>query len=139
MELKGIASRDTEGKSVAAEIAQATAESDTILPGLSMRGLIGIVAVAVTGLFVYAARTYGVPVSGVLNQNISTENALTLYTTLAGIGGFLANIIASSLISTVEGETVPIGSIILPIAVQITGAVVAAGTFPSGDDGIGIF
>jgi len=133
MELRSIERRDTDGVSKAATRAQKIIASDTILPGVSMRMLIGGAALVVVGLLAYGARIYGVPVSGVLNQTISTENALTMYTTFAGIGGFLANIIASSLISTVEGDTVQIGAIILPVAVQITGAVIAAATFPSGD------
>lgn len=131
MDITSHTDRETNG----IEAAEAALQSESVIPGVSFKMILGLAGALVAVLMVYGARIYGVPVGSVLNQSISTENALTLYTTFAGIGGFLANLIASSLISTVSGDTVEVGSIILPIAIQIVGAIIAAGAFPSGESG----
>lgn len=134
MNLSAPSERSTDGVEAAIESAQTVFGGDTAIPGISLRDIAIFVGITVVGLLILGARHFGVPTAQVLGQQVSTENALTLYTTFAGIGGFLANIIASTLISTIDGETVAIQSIIPPILIQILGAVIAAASFPSGGD-----
>lgn len=134
MDVSGHSNRETTGMERAIEKAQQVAETESFIPNLKTRDILGFSAILGAGLLYLGSRAFDVPFQQVLTHRISTENALTLYTTMAGIGGFLANLIASSQISTIEGGETTVLSILPPIAIQIVGAVVAAAAFPSERD-----
>lgn len=94
---------------------------------------VGAGAIALASLaIVAAAYRYGVPTSYVMAQELATENALTYYSTIAGIGGFVGSIIASNRLASVQGDTVTLGQMAAPMLVTAGGNVLAGFIFPSG-------
>lgn len=107
-------------------------ETDGVVPGIGLKEA-GVGAMFVLGLAsIGAAVRFGVPANEVLGQSVSTENALTTFNAIAGIGGFIGTFIASSRLSSVPGDGVALGSIALPIAFTTIGNVIAGVMFPSG-------
>lgn len=81
---------------------------------------------------VSAAYYYGVPTHLVFTQRMATENALTYYSTVAGIAGFVGSIIASNRLASVDADTVTVRQMAAPMLVTAGGNAVAGFLFPSG-------
>lgn len=117
----------------AVEHAQSIANDDTIFPGpLTVRDVVLAGGAVFFAAAVVGSRVFNVPTSLVFAQSIATENALTLYSTAAGIAGFIGSIIASTRLATVEADTVTVRQMAMPILVTAAGNIVAGFLFPSG-------
>lgn len=86
---------------------------------------IGILGVGVA----LAARQMGIP--DISSHSLPTEQALSAYSGVAGIGGFLAQILASRQLSRVQGDQVSIGSLAVPVLISAGATAGSAFLLPS--------
>lgn len=79
---------------------------------------------------VMAARRVGI--DNISSAQITTEQAVTAFGIMAGVGGVASQLIASDRLGSIEGRTVPLGALLLPAMVRAGSGVVSALMLPSG-------
>lgn len=132
MDVTGHSTRSGPALQEAANSAHAIISSDSFIPGkLSLRGMGSLLGVLGLGVGFIATRRYNFGLSGALEQGLATENALTYYSAIAGIGGFVGSIIASNRLASLTADSVTIGALMAPVIVTVAGNVVAGFMFPS--------
>lgn len=89
---------------------------------------IAIAGVGAGALTAVVLRRYG---GDILGQEISTEKAVSAVALIGGVGGGIAQLLTGARLSGVEGDTVPVKSLILPISLMIVGSSVGAFTLPN--------
>lgn len=90
--------------------------------------------IAVAGLGIGIATIAAAKRSGfssIGGVELPTEQALTSYSLVSGIGGAAAQIIAGRQLSQVPNETVSLGSIAAPVAISIGATAFSAFLLPS--------
>lgn len=116
----------------AVESAQSIQTANQFFPrGITVQSV--VIALLAVGAVIAAGAVsyYGVPTTMLLSQSIATENALTYYSTAAGIAGFAGSIIASSRLANVQGGSVSVGSMVVPVLVTAGGNFLAGFLFPN--------
>lgn len=76
------------------------------------------------------ARRVGVP--SLLDVSVSTEEALSFYGILSGIGGAISQIVAGQQMSQFPGDEIGLGRMAFPLAVSIAATAGSAFMLPSG-------
>lgn len=87
-------------------------------PNLAMIGI----GISVAGVFLL--RKAGIVDIG--SQKISTETALTIISTLAGIGGFLGQFISAGNLQKIDDGKVEVGDLVVPLAIMVGSNAVGA-------------
>ena len=132
MNVDGYTERQTESFQQATASADRIADAQSLIPGSFGLKEAGIAVGILAGvLSVGAARYFGVPTVDVGGQTVSTEMALTVYSAIAGIGGFFGTFIASSRLASLPSDAVSYGSLAVPVAITFLGNAVAGFLFPS--------
>lgn len=85
-------------------------------------------SIAIAGIGLAGATMYAVSrleVDSIRDATIPTEQAVSAFSLLTGIGGAAAQILASKRLSSAEGSSITVGSIALPIVIS---AAISAGS-----------
>jgi len=90
---------------------------------------VGIMAIGAGAAAYYAYRKTNV--DRFTNIEITTEQAVSMFSLLAGIGGAASQIIASSRLSGLEGDSLTINNLFAPLLVTIGASAGSAFLLPS--------
>jgi len=90
---------------------------------------LGVLGVATAGVTYVAAKKAGI--SNVSDIELTTEQAVSSFSLLAGIGGAAAQLIAGQRLSKLSQERIPVTKMAMPLAISIGASAGSAFLLPS--------
>lgn len=101
----------------------------TILNEITRPRNLAIIGLGVGIAAVSAYRAVGAP--SILQSPVTTEQAVTVFGLISGIGGAAAQIVASNQLGSLSTDTVNVGTLILPAAISVGATALSAFLLPS--------
>lgn len=90
---------------------------------------LGVLGVATAGVTYVAAKKVGI--KSLSDVKLTTEQAVSSFSLLAGIGGAAAQIIAGQRLSKLDAEQLPVTKMAMPLAISIGASAGSAFLLPS--------